>query len=86
MTEGSAASWKETLIEEAIETSERTKTKFTLGTFKSFADKLKEFFSPYDAPGDALHATQNPEDGTEPHRGTHRPIQDIGLPIKAQGR
>ena len=54
MNDGDAASWKEQLLEEAME-----KDEFTLGTWKVFEKDLKEAFEPYDAPGDALKEMKN---------------------------
>ena len=49
MNNGDAGSYKEQLLEEAF-----SKVPFTLGTWKSFVEHLKEVFLPYDRPGDAL--------------------------------
>ena len=49
MNDGDAGSYKEQLLEEAF-----SKTPFTLGTWRSFVEHLKEAFLPYDGPGDAL--------------------------------
>ena len=50
MNEGDAASWKEQLLEEAL-----ALPSFDLGTWNTFTKDLKQAFSPYDAPGDALN-------------------------------
>ena len=50
MNEGDAASYKEQMLEEAMEKA----GPLNLGTWKEFTDNLVAAFKPYDAPGDAL--------------------------------
>ena len=50
MNEGDAASYKEQMLEEAMEKA----GPLDLGTWKEFTDNLVTAFKPYDAPGDAL--------------------------------
>ena len=50
MNEGDAASYKEQMLEEAMEKA----GPLNLRTWTSFVDDLTAAFKPYDAPGDVL--------------------------------
>jgi hypothetical protein len=55
MTEGQAAAWADQFVEEAEKAAAAAnRTGFDLGTYDNFRKILKESFSAYDSPGDAL--------------------------------
>ena len=55
MTKNDAATWKNQLVHEAVETAKANgKTDIDLGTYKAFREAVEKTFSPYDAPGEAL--------------------------------
>ena len=58
MTEGQASAWADQFVEEAQKGSAR-KPEIDLGTFAKFKETLKEAFSAYDSPGEALNQMRN---------------------------
>jgi hypothetical protein len=60
MTEGQAAAWADQFVEEAGKVAAAAnRTGFDLGTYDNFKKTLKESFSAYDSPGDALTQMKN---------------------------
>ena len=60
MTEGQAAAWADQFIEEAANASTAAgKPDLDLGTYDDFRKALKDAFSAYDSPGEALSQMKN---------------------------
>ena len=70
MTEGQASAWADQFVEEAQKAS-TGKPEIDLGTFAKFKETLKEAFSAYNSPGEALNQMKNlqmkKDDSVEEH-------------------